>query len=413
VNLWDRVLEKYSRDGLVALLRSSRTFLINQLRFRVEGAFRTGWGNIRGDEILQDPDVLSIAQRSGRLWKYGEDERVSIEYDGDQQLHPELEQMLGTYHPKAPFVCETPGRTLVSSVPGVNTDGGFVLERESSIPYHRAFIDSVRTDPTRIRHIYSSKVHDKHVEEFEEAFLLSAYPPPSYYHWVLDYLPKMQAYEYYRRMTGKDPVIVVPRELPRWRVEALEHVGYGLNDCVRWQEGPEYADRLVVPFHRDRTPKPGSFTPSLNDCRWLRGRVFGNMERTDADFSSRVYLSRRDASSRRVANESEVERILNERGFESYALREMSFSEGVQLFEQAEAVIGPHGAGFVNLLFADDVDFLEFLPEDDIRGGYLCLSRQLGHSYRYQLCERGGDDIRVDISDLTRNVDRMRLSQGP
>jgi len=48
---------------------------------------------------------------------------------------------------------------------------------------------------------------------------------------------------------------------------------------------------------------------------------------------------------RRIINEHEVIEALATFGFVAYALEEMSFSEQVRLFSQAEMVVAPHGAG--------------------------------------------------------------------
>jgi prepilin-type processing-associated H-X9-DG protein len=241
------------------------------------------------------------------------------------------------------------------------------------------------------------------------AFLLSAYPPPSYYHWILNYLPKIEAYEYYREQTGRNPPIIVPDSPEEWRIEALEHVGYSKDDFFKWDDGPNQIERLVIPSHRNRTPDPRSFTPSMGDCRWVRHRVMENVEEEGHQFSSRVYLSRRDALMRRVVNEGAVEELLGEYGFETYALGEMSFSTGVQLFEQADVVVGPHGGGFVNLLFADSIRFLEFMPENRVLGGFLCLACQLGHEYHHLICRSKDDDIHVNVSQLATKLDGMGL----
>ncbi|MFW5701009.1 MAG: glycosyltransferase family 61 protein, partial [Cyclobacteriaceae bacterium] len=64
-----------------------------------------------------------------------------------------------------------------------------------------------------------------------------------------------------------------------------------------------------------------------------------------------VYVSRRLANGRRLINEEELLLSIVELGFHVYYLEEMSFSDQVRIFHQAQVVIGPHGGGFSNIIF--------------------------------------------------------------
>ena len=66
----------------------------------------------------------------------------------------------------------------------------------------------------------------------------------------------------------------------------------------------------------------------------------------------RLYVGRLDALHRRVVNETEVARELEKEGFINVVSSRLSFAEQVQLFSDAEVIVGIHGAGLANLLFA-------------------------------------------------------------
>jgi hypothetical protein len=53
-------------------------------------------------------------------------------------------------------------------------------------------------------------------------------------------------------------------------------------------------------------------------------------------------------------------------GFDSYVLEDLSFYEQVDLFSSAEIVVGPHGAGFTNTIFADDLTLLELFGSGEL-----------------------------------------------
>ena len=65
----------------------------------------------------------------------------------------------------------------------------------------------------------------------------------------------------------------------------------------------------------------------------------------------RIYISRADASYRKVANEEEVMSYLAPLGFERVVMTGLSVREQARLLQQAKVVIGPHGANMTNIIF--------------------------------------------------------------
>ena len=97
--------------------------------------------------------------------------------------------------------------------------------------------------------------------------------------------------------------------------------------------------------------------------------------------SERIYIVRK--GSRRVVNESELLDRLRRHGFRPVALEELSFEEQIRLFHDAEAVVGTHGAGLTNLLFATDALVVEIFPTFSVFPHFLLMAASLDHQYRY------------------------------
>ena len=73
-------------------------------------------------------------------------------------------------------------------------------------------------------------------------------------------------------------------------------------------------------------------------------------------------------------------RCLEKRGFESYALENLSFRQQVELFSEAEIVGGAHGAGLTNIFFSPHVKVVE-LHTFNVLAHYCFLSQSLAHEY--------------------------------
>ncbi len=77
----------------------------------------------------------------------------------------------------------------------------------------------------------------------------------------------------------------------------------------------------------------------------------------------RIYVSRNDARLRRVLNEDECLPELEARGFRRMTLAGMPIARQVALFLNAEAVAGPHGAGFAHASWCrPGTKIVEFIP---------------------------------------------------
>ena len=162
-----------------------------------------------------------------------------------------------------------------------------------------------------------------------------------YYHWLTEVLPRLFALD---TLPNDDVRILINAPLNPWQRESLELLGYGEQRCVPIGDQYFRAEILYLPsFVGDPSPHPFA-------CRWLRERLLpaGDPPRRHR----RLYVTRRLARCRRVANEEELEPILIDHGFEIIEAESLSFSEQVCLFSQAEVVAGPHGAGLSNILFA-------------------------------------------------------------
>ena len=128
----------------------------------------------------------------------------------------------------------------------------------------------------------------------------------------------------------------------------------------------------------------------------------------------RLYISRGDNTNQRVlVNESKLLNRLVSRGFRSIELSKLSFDEQVDLFAHAEAVIGVHGAGLSNLVFAPaGCHVIEIAGQSYCPVMFEEIAAHCGHKYSRLLCEQVDNgrpenskkDIRLDDEQLAALV---------
>jgi len=86
----------------------------------------------------------------------------------------------------------------------------------------------------------------------------------------------------------------------------------------------------------------------------------------------------------------------------------LPFAETAELFSKAAMIVGPHGAGFTNMLFAPKgATLYEFMPVYDPNVCYWHLAEMLGHSYfMIPLPNDETGSMRCDIDELLEILER-------
>jgi capsular polysaccharide biosynthesis protein len=240
---------------------------------------------------------------------------------------------------------------------------------------------------------------------------------PSYYHWLLEFLPKLRLLELYRSKTGRTPTLVIEPDPRDFVVDTLEFAGYGPEQCLEWDQTPRAVERLITVPHREHrfneeNPSNSPYQPSKVDFEWIRKRMRSQMPRDMIDPSAnrRIYISRQYADrGRKVLNNDELSSLLKEKGFEFHVLEDYPFRKQMRLFIEADVIAGPHGAGLANMLFADNPLVIEFFPEKFIKPHFYFLASIMGFEYESVVTDAVDNNLRVDIDCLRRCLDNVGL----
>jgi capsular polysaccharide biosynthesis protein len=212
----------------------------------------------------------------------------------------------------------------------------------------------------------------------------------NHYHWVLDLLPRLLFLERFDRL--RDMPLIVQRGINRAQRESLHILGIRPERIIEF-DGSHWQVEYLYYVSPGMT---ANLTPMA--ARWLRERFARH-----STGSRRLYVSREDTSMRRIVNEAELVKKLLPYGFEPVVLGRMSFADQVQLFGEAEIIVGPHGAGFTNAVFArPGAALIEFFSPRYINGCFWALANACGHRYGFTVGTERGEDIEADIGKFLR-----------
>ncbi len=220
----------------------------------------------------------------------------------------------------------------------------------------------------------------------------------NYFHWMFESLARLGVY---RRCAVAGPVRFAVRKLSSVQRDFLRLAGVEDEQLLVVDEGSLSADQVLF-CSRGMSSIVNLSHPAIRFLTSLRAVALGDREMTAP--SDRIYISRRSARRRRILNEPDVEAVLRQHGFMILETELLSAREQIQIFAGAQSVLGVHGAGLTNILFAPTgCDVIELAPEgQDLSGAtlYRGLASACGHTYASLVCREEGRDVVVDLDAL-------------
>lgn len=224
-----------------------------------------------------------------------------------------------------------------------------------------------------------------------------------YYHWILDIFQKLYVLE----LSGLSyDRLLVNRLDYHFQRETLELLNLSKDKIIDSSEMLNlYPETILttshIQFDRDA-------------ILWTKEKFLKAIENKNLPeyTPERLYISRAKTKRRRVVNEDEVLKVISRYGFTRIFLEDLSLIEQINLFKNAEIVIGPHGAGFTNLIFANSsLKLAEFFHPSYDNNCFFILSSILGmkhyHLYGKDYTSKGKIDMTVDTDELEKLLEMV------
>jgi tetratricopeptide (TPR) repeat protein len=199
--------------------------------------------------------------------------------------------------------------------------------------------------------------------------------------WMFESLARLWAIEQQPEL--RDLPLVVQDALTRWQDELLQLLGY---DAARRIEVPPDAMLECRELHAASMVSVGHFISPVA-IQHLR-RALGQRIAPLAAAPRRIYLSRRGAATRRLANEAELLPLLEQHGFVAVQAETLSASQQLALFQSAEVILGVDGAALANLLIAPAHAKVGVIVTRGLyQPRHYYLSAPIGHDFTYLSAE--------------------------
>lgn len=278
-----------------------------------------------------------------------------------------------TVAPEQPFICELSDALIIPPY-------GIVMTNENEFPARVIQHGNPRgSDVHRLQKTWRSlgrvrtllelkKDHDYDETVYGSLVLSRVYPQKmAYANFLLEYIPKLRAFEEYIRHNDCDLTILLDPRMTRWQREVLDSIDIAAT-FKQWDRNFVRAERFVLPIHRR-----GSDGFCSSDLDWIDKKCSRNIDTNNLSESpNRVYLSRENYN-RSLENRDQVINMLSKYGFEICKPENLSLKKQISLFKGADVITGPVGSGFTNIIFCDDTTLFPIHPPDTF------------HTYFYEL----------------------------
>lgn len=197
-------------------------------------------------------------------------------------------------------------------------------------------------------------------QDLDNIFLLSGRCTRNYFHWLIEYMPKLMWFARGAMNEYANFKLAVDENMPQQHYQALQYVMKKLsipNQIIKINPDNHIYNIKKLIVCSNPTFIPDSFEEfSYADCSALNlDTLAGYRKILLSNVSNRhdrkIYIARHNFSSRKLVNESDVIDLFVKYGFEIVYPEQYTFEEQMNLFNSSKFIVGASGAAFSNLIF--------------------------------------------------------------
>ncbi|MGL3826979.1 glycosyltransferase family 61 protein [Candidatus Pelagibacter communis] len=207
----------------------------------------------------------------------------------------------------------------------------------------------------------------------------------NYFHWLFDVLPRIALMKKFYKLQNIN-FFLCP-DVNKWQLRTLELLGIKTHKCISSINYRHIKAKNII-----STTHPWIINNVHKDIenlpRWISMWLKSNFlkHKSKKNFPKKVYIDRSDSESnlnkyRGIKNEKELIHFLKKKKFFSVKLSELSIEEQIKLFNDAQIVIGLHGAGLANLIWCNKYTKIIELKSKNTNRIYENLARVNGIKY--------------------------------
>jgi len=245
----------------------------------------------------------------------------------------------------------------------------------------------------------------------------------NYWHWLYDVLPRFGLCSKFVNLSEID-YFLLPSLLERFQKETLDCLNIPIHKRLSSEKFRHIkAKELIMTDHP--VVVSGNATKDIQNIpswiiSWLKDNFLNRNIITNKKIKNKIYIDRNETKSNRlpqrlISNEDEIKNCLLKNNFIAIKLHEVSFREQVNLFYNAECIIGLHGGGFGNIVFCKPgtkiIELRSLTAGDPIKNlakkndlNYVSIETKGTEINRFDTPNQQGS-IQIPMSSLTKVIE--------
>lgn len=235
-------------------------------------------------------------------------------------------------------------------------DSFHVLEASLPTFHHKPDPEWFKRKPEYHAEVYGNEV----LVIDEPCAIISNSNWKNYWHWHAQCITSIQAIKK-AGLFGKVKLVTPP--LNEWRLKSLLALGVEESMLIKVRANLIRVKSIYRPSFVNKDNQPSLHPSSIETYRTIRD-FYSNKKGFNTE-RRKIYVARFDAkNARHLVNEEMLAERLRIQGFDIITPGQLSYEEQVEVFSQADVVVGAHGAGLTNIVFCEPGALVvEIFPE--------------------------------------------------
>ena len=245
----------------------------------------------------------------------------------------------------------------------------------------------------------------------------------NYWHWLFDVLPRFGLCSRTINLNEID-YFLLPSLLKKFQRETLDCLNIPKHKRISSEKFRHIKAKELIMTDHPLVTSGNATKDNLNIPNWIILWLKDNFLNPDIiinkKIKNKIYIDRGDTISnhlpqRFISNEDEIKKYLLKNNFIFVKLHEAKFREQINLFHNAECIVGLHGAGFVNVVFCKPgtkiIELRSLNTGDTIKNlskkndlNYSSIDVEAKETYKFDYPNQHGN-IQIAISSLIKALE--------
>ena len=245
----------------------------------------------------------------------------------------------------------------------------------------------------------------------------------NYWHWLFDVLPRFGLCSKSTNLNEID-YFLLPSLLKQFQKGTLDSLKIPKHKRISSEKFRHIqAKELIITDHPVMVS--GNATKDIQNIPswislWLKNTFLNQTVIDNKKTKNKIYIDRNETNSnllsqRIIINDEEIKKYLLEKNFTIVKLHETKFIDQVNLFYNAECVVGLHGAGFANIVFCESgtkiIELKSLTAANAIKNlaqknnlNYISIAAQAKKIYDFEFPNQQGS-IHIPINRLSKVIE--------